>query len=84
MSIRSTTAPAGPFSAAEIAERLGGVVEGAADTPLSDVRALSDAGPEHLSFLANPKYARQLATRVFGAELLDQEADSSRNTVIRC
>jgi UDP-3-O-[3-hydroxymyristoyl] glucosamine N-acyltransferase len=84
MSLRAPTASAGPYSAAEIAEHLGGKVEGAAETRLTDVRALSDAGPEHLSFLANPRYAKQLGASRAGAVLLDREAESGGRTVIRC
>jgi len=74
---------AGPFTAAELAERLGGTVEGDGEVRLADVRGLEDAGPEHLSFLANPKFARQLATTRAGAVLVKPDADRTGRTVIR-
>jgi len=74
---------AGPYTAAQLAERLGGTVDGDGDVRLADVRGLEDAGPEHLSFLANPKFARQLATTRAGAVLVAPDVDSKGRTVIR-
>jgi len=74
---------AGPFTAAELAERLGGEVEGDGAALLEDVRGLEEAEAEHLSFLANPKYARQLATTRAGAVLVRPEVDAGGRTVIR-
>lgn len=73
----------GPFTVAVLAERLGGAVEGDGDRELSDVRGLGDAGPEHLSFLANRKYVRQLEESRAGAVLLDRDTDARGHTVIR-
>jgi UDP-3-O-[3-hydroxymyristoyl] glucosamine N-acyltransferase len=81
-----TTGPhvAGPFSVAEIAAHVAGEVEGDGTTELTDVRALSDAGPEHLSFLSNRRYYRQLKTTRAGAVLIDRETDAHGRTAIRC
>lgn len=76
--------PAGPFTAAEIAERLGGEVDGDGAIELTDVRGLAEAGPEHLSFLSNRKYYRQLKTTRAGAVLLDRSTDAHGRTAIRC
>jgi len=76
--------PVGPFTTAEIAERLGGEVEGDGGALLVDVRGLAEAGPEHLSFLANRKYLRQLKTTRAGAVLLDRTTDAQGRTAIRC
>ena len=51
---------------------------------LSDVRTLADAGPDHLSFLANRRYARQLKTTNAGAVLLDRQTEAHGRTAIRC
>ncbi len=75
---------AGPFTAAEIAERLGGRVEGDGEAVLTDVRGLADAGPEHLSFLSNRKYVRRLKTTRAGAVLIDRATDAHGRTAIRC
>lgn len=74
---------AGPFTVAELAERLGGEVEGGGSRELVDVQGLAEAGPEHLSFLANRKYVRQLKTSRAGAVLLDRETDAYGHTAIR-
>ncbi len=49
------------LTVAEMAARLGGVVEGNGSRPLTGVAALSEAGPSELSFLTNVKYAAQMA-----------------------
>jgi len=80
-------APAGPFTAEDLAARLGGDLEPASEAEgareLMDVRGLADAGPEHLSFLSNRKYVRQLKTSKAGAVLIDRDTDAYGHTVIR-
>lgn len=83
------TANAGPFTTAEIARRVGGAVEGEATRTLTGVRGLEDAEAEHLSFLSNRKYFRQLATSHAGAVLIDQSTEAPEgpdgpHTLIRC
>jgi UDP-3-O-[3-hydroxymyristoyl] glucosamine N-acyltransferase len=46
----------------EIAEKLGGVLEGDGDVEITAVAGLGEAGPGDISFLANPKYAAHVAT----------------------
>jgi UDP-3-O-[3-hydroxymyristoyl] glucosamine N-acyltransferase len=75
---------AGPFTAGELAERLGGEVEGDAGVSLVGVRTLAEAGPEHLSFVRGKRYARQLESTRAGAVLVDRGADGGGRTVIRC
>ncbi len=41
----------------EIAERIGGVVEGSGDVEIKAVAGLKEASSGDISFLANPKYA---------------------------
>ena len=55
---------AGPFKLQDIATRLGCEILGGADPdqPISDIRALDDAGHGHLSFIDNRKYLPQLLT----------------------
>ena len=85
--MKATTTPratAGPFTVAELAERLGGAVEGDGSISLVDVRGLGEAGPEHLSFLSNRKYARLLKTSRAGAVLVDPETAAEGRTLVRC
>lgn len=77
-------AAAGPFTVAEIARRVGGEVEGDGTIRLVDVRGLAEADPEHLSFLSNRKYVRQLKATRAGAVLLDRAAGAHGRTAIRC
>jgi UDP-3-O-[3-hydroxymyristoyl] glucosamine N-acyltransferase len=74
----------GPFTVAELAERLGGEVEGDASVSLEGIRTLADAGPEHLSFLRGSRHARQLESTRAGAVLLDRKRDARGRTAIRC
>jgi UDP-3-O-[3-hydroxymyristoyl] glucosamine N-acyltransferase len=64
---------AGPFTLADIAKATGaelapGPISG--DTPIEDVRTLADAGPRHISFFNNRKYADQLKATRAGACLV--------------
>ncbi len=58
------------FTLAELAERLGATLRGGADKRISGIAALQDAGPEQLSFLANPQYRKHLAECRAAAVLL--------------
>ncbi len=75
---------AGPFTVAEIARHVGGTVEGDGDRRLSDVRGLDEAGPDHLSFLANRRYARRMRATRAGAVLVGRDEPARGRTVIRC
>ena len=63
---------AGPFSLAEVAQATGATFGPGADPAhrLSDVRALADAGRDHVSFLDNRKYLGQLQGTRAGACLI--------------
>ncbi|HUP28755.1 MAG TPA: UDP-3-O-(3-hydroxymyristoyl)glucosamine N-acyltransferase [Usitatibacter sp.] len=63
----------------QIVERLGGEALGDADRPLTGVGTLDSAGPEHITFLANPRYRGRLASTRAGAVILgraDRDAGS--------
>jgi UDP-3-O-[3-hydroxymyristoyl] glucosamine N-acyltransferase len=72
------------FSVAELAARLGGTVEGDAERVLVAVAGLDEAGPDELSFLANRRYARRVATTRAGAVLVGKNDVAHGRTVIRC
>ncbi|MFH1467016.1 MAG: UDP-3-O-(3-hydroxymyristoyl)glucosamine N-acyltransferase [Pseudomonadota bacterium] len=75
------------WTVARLAGRLGGVVEwpdGEAEVRLlSGVRPLGEAGPEHLAFLANRRYHRELAGSRAGAVLLDRDTPAAGHCAIR-
>nr|WP_171006518.1 UDP-3-O-(3-hydroxymyristoyl)glucosamine N-acyltransferase [Pseudomonas sp. 2FG] len=58
------------FTLGQLAERLGATLRGAADKTIGGLATLHEAGPEQLSFLANPQYRKYLAETRAGALLL--------------
>ena len=58
-----------PLSLADLADRLGVELVGDGDRLVEGIRPLDQAGPEHLSFLHNPKYVEQAAESRAGAIL---------------
>jgi UDP-3-O-[3-hydroxymyristoyl] glucosamine N-acyltransferase len=63
---------AGPFTLREIAERVGATLlhESDGGRPIEDVRPLRTAGPSHLSFFDNRRYAGELKATGAGACLV--------------
>jgi len=67
----------------ELVARLGGVLRGDGDTPLSGVGTLAAAGPQDLSFLANARYRRHLAgTRAGCVVLVEDDLPQCPGTAI--
>ncbi|HSN54928.1 MAG TPA: UDP-3-O-(3-hydroxymyristoyl)glucosamine N-acyltransferase [Candidatus Sulfomarinibacteraceae bacterium] len=62
----------GAWKLAELAARLGAELVGDGDRELVGIQPLDAAGPEHLSFLHNPKYAAQAAASRAGAVIVDR------------
>ena len=54
----------------EIAEALGCTVRGNGETEITGVAGMEHAGPDQLTFLANPKYAHKLKHSRAGAILV--------------
>lgn len=63
---------AGPFPLRDIAVKVGALLTREEDgmRMIEDVRSLRDAGPGHIAFFDNPKYAEQLAGTAAGACIL--------------
>ena len=61
------------FSAKQIADIIGGRVEGNPDAPLQTFDKIESAGPKALTFLSNPKYASFLYTSKAGAVLIAED-----------
>ncbi len=76
--------PSGPYSLSELADRLGARVVGDGDRRVEDLRPLGQAGPEHLSFLHNPKYVEQAAASAAGAILVDDPARLAGRDLLVC
>lgn len=62
--------PSPPSTAAQLAALIGATVEGDGERSVRGPAGLREAGPEHVSFLANPRYAPQLAETRAGTVLL--------------
>lgn len=74
------------FSAQQIADILGGAVEGNPDIKLSTFDKIETAGPVALTFLANPRYSNFLYTTNAGAVLVSRDfapAQEVKTTLIR-
>lgn len=59
------------MKASEIAQLVGGTLEGGSDPELGGVAPLERAGPEELTFLASPRYLAYLAKSRGGALLIE-------------
>jgi len=66
----------------ELAEYLGGIVQGDGEALISGLGALETAGPAELTFLANPKYASKVAETSAGAVLMAPGGERYGRTAI--
>lgn len=73
-------------SLSELAELCQATLEGEGGHCVSGPAGLAEAGPEHISFLANPKYADQLGATRAGAVIVarDQEIERDDLNLLRC
>jgi UDP-3-O-[3-hydroxymyristoyl] glucosamine N-acyltransferase len=69
-------AKAKKYRLAQIVERFGGEILGNPLTPIAQIATLENAGPQHIGFLANRKYRRQLSGSAAGAVIVSR-ADSA-------
>ena len=70
------------FTLADLAARLGGRAQGDATVRLSGVAPLAEAGPEHLSFLANARYLPQARITRAGAVLVGRGVELPGRTLL--
>jgi UDP-3-O-[3-hydroxymyristoyl] glucosamine N-acyltransferase len=66
----------------ELADYLGGTVQGDATIRINGLAPLEAAGPDKVTFLANPKYATKVAETGAGAVLMAPNSESYGRTVI--
>lgn len=72
------------FTVAELAERVGGRVEGDGSIRIERVMPLDEAGPSDVSFFANRKYAADFAASRAGAVIVgESEAAAPGRTLLR-
>ncbi len=70
------------MTTAQIAEFLNGRLTGSTEIVIEDVAKIEEAGPQHLTFVSNPRYAKYLETTGAGAVLVSQGMTSERMAVI--
>lgn len=68
------------MKASEIAALVGGILEGTADPELLDLAPIDRAGPEHLTFLADARYASYLEQAQAGAILISESLTARGGT----
>jgi len=73
----------GELNLGEIVDFVGGEFAGDRSTRIDAVRTLADAGPNDLSFLGNPKYAKQIEASRAGAILVAQAHGESSPRFVR-
>lgn len=71
------------YRAIDIAQILGGRLEGDPDAVISGVAKIEEARPGEITFLANPKYERFLSSTRASAVLVSESQKASLATVIR-
>jgi len=71
------------YKVAELAALVGGEVEGEGGTLIRGVNTIQAAGPDEITFLANPKYAKALEGARAGAVIVDRRHGAAGVTLIR-
>ena len=74
------------FSAKQIAELLGGQIEGNEDVSVNNISKIEEGEPETLSFLANPKYVKYIYTTKASIVIVNKDFSpekSLQTTLIR-
>jgi UDP-3-O-[3-hydroxymyristoyl] glucosamine N-acyltransferase len=66
----------------DIAAHIGATVVGDASVEIRDIRGLDEAGKGDLTFLANPKYRRKIATTEASAILIDRPLEGVNNNFV--
>ncbi len=72
-----------PFRLKEIAEWIGGQVEGDDSIEITGLAKIEEAQPHQLTFIANPKYAKFIDTTRAGAVLVGSDFPAANRTVVR-
>ena len=67
----------------EIAKSVGASVEGNGSVSICGAAPIENAGPDEISFLANKRYEKYLATTSAGAVIIDQNTPCSHKSILR-
>ena len=70
------------ISTGELAAKIGAELVGDADLPISGVATLDEAGSEHVTFLTNPAYRKQLATTGASAVIIAEVPEGGAKTYL--
>jgi len=68
----------------QLAEHVGGKIVGDEHITINAAATLTEAGPGDISFLANPKYQKELSNSKASAVVVGQEVNDQQRTLIRC
>ena len=71
------------MTAKELAQAIGAEVSGDGSLLIQSVATLDDAGPGQISFLSNPRYAKQLETTAAPAVIVAPSVSSNRVTLLK-
>ncbi len=71
------------FTLGRIAEALGATLEGDPTRVIRGVAPLEAAGPEHVSFLVHPRYARAAATSAAGGLVVGRDVEGLPQALLR-
>ncbi|MGQ9920324.1 MAG: UDP-3-O-(3-hydroxymyristoyl)glucosamine N-acyltransferase [Desulfobacca sp.] len=66
----------------ELAQLVGGVCQGPADLPIRGLAAIHEAGPEEITFVARPRYAKLIATSRAGAFIVSPDLQETPRPLI--
>lgn len=72
------------YTLAEVADLLGAELVGDGERSIEGIRPLDEAGPEHLSFLHNPKYVAQASESRAGAILVHSDDHLAGRDLLIC
>jgi UDP-3-O-[3-hydroxymyristoyl] glucosamine N-acyltransferase len=71
------------FTLGRIAEALGATLKGDPNRLITGVAPLDTAGPEHVSFLVNPRYLRAAAQSAAGAVVVGRTVEGLPQALLR-
>ncbi len=71
------------YTLAELASRVRGDLQGPGDRVIRDVRPIDSAGPEHITFIDDPRYMKRLADTRAGAIVAPPDLDVGLLPAIR-